>query len=253
MFNRYFVVSGGLHLLLAGLMLLVMAPAVKKPVAMYTIDFLGDSFQTQSGGAAAAPAAQTPAKEDVPAPKPAEPAKAEPAKTEPAKATPAPAADKKAYAAKSEITTKPKPKKNEKIVLGTPSILADDDKKKTPAQPAAASNSAGAGAGSGGIGGIKTDFPNFPYPWYITQVRNALWTEWEKRKPRGAVLECLVSFSIQQNGSIKDVQITKASSNSAYDYAAKSSVESAAPFPPLPKDFPKTDLTVTVEFRDTSN
>ncbi|MGB2578886.1 protein TonB [Elusimicrobium simillimum] len=237
--NRYYVVSGGLHVLLAGFLLLSIAPAAKKPIATYTIDFLGQSFQ----GPVTAP-------QDEVGPKAEDASKAEVKETpkEEAKPITPPPADKKAYAAKQEITKKPAPAKPKKIVLGTPSILAETENKKAEAKPADAAKT---GAGSGGPGGgIKTDFSNFPYPWYITQVRNSLWTEWEKRKPKNAVLACSVSFAIQANGSITDVKVVSESGNAGYDYSAKSSVEGAAPFPPLPKDFGKDTLTVTVEFKD---
>lgn len=242
MLNRYFVVSGGLHIVLAGILMFVLSPDIQKPTATYSIDFLGQSFQapTTSGEAAAAPAPE------VPAPK------AQESKEAPAPA-PAPAADKKAYAAKSEITTKPKPKKKEKIVLGTPSILAGDEDKKPAQSSSGTDKTAAGGTANDSIGSIETDLPNFPYPWYITQIKNSLWNEWEKRKPKRAVLQALISFTIQQNGSIKDIKVTKSSSNAAYDYAAKSSVESAAPFAPLPKDLGKDYLTVTVEFKDVGN
>lgn len=213
----------------------------KKPLATYTIDFLGQNFQAPVSGAEtpAPPAAQAAQQPETPKETPSAPE----VKT-------APAVNPKAYAAKQEITKKPLPVLPKKIVLGTPSILNTDDKKPA-AQPAPAA--AGKDAGTGGPAGMKTDFPNFPYPWYITQVRNSLWEQWEKRKPRRVVLNALVSFAIKTDGSIKDVKVSKSSGSDGYDYAAKSSVESAAPFPPLPKDFGKPELTVTVEFKDEGN
>ncbi|MCL2888150.1 MAG: TonB family protein [Elusimicrobia bacterium] len=243
MLNRYFLYSGGFHILIAAILMFAVGPAFnKKPLATYTIDFLGQNFQAPvSGGETPAP----------PAAQPAPPAES-PKETPPAPAvqTP-PAPNPKAYAAKQEITKKPLPVLPKKIVLGTPSILNNDDKKPA-AQPAPATTSA-KDTGTGGPEGIRTDFPNFPYPWYITQVRNSLWEQWEKRKPRRVVLNTLVSFAIKSDGSISGVKVSKSSGSDGYDYAAKSSVEGAAPFPPLPKDFGKPELTVTVEFRDEGN
>ncbi|ACC98002.1 Putative periplasmic protein TonB [Elusimicrobium minutum Pei191] len=242
MFNRYFFISGVLHALMAGFLFFVIMPAsVKKPLATYTIDFLGASFQAPADGSDSK-------KSDEPTPTPAAPK--EEAKKEEIKKPETPVADKKAYAAKSQITTKPQPAPKKKIVLGTPSILADNEKEKK-AEAAKTSAKAGSSQGEGdGVGGIKTDFPNFPFPWYITQVRNALWTEWEKRKPKQANVAALVTFAIQRDGSIKNLKVSKASGNELYDYAAKTSVDAAAPFPPLPAEFEKSELTVTVEFKD---
>jgi len=219
----------------------------KKPLATYTIDFLGQNYQAPvSGGETPQPPAAQPA------PQPAPAAVQPPAPEVKAPAIQTPAPNPKAYAAAKSISKKPQPK-NEKIVLGTPSILNTDKAPKPAAQPAPAAQTSSGQAGSGGTPGIKTDFPDFPYPWYITQVRNALWEQWTKRKPLRVVLNALVSFSIKPDGGITGVAVTKSSGSDGYDYAAKSSVEGAAPFPPLPKDFGKPQLTVTVEFRDEGN
>jgi protein TonB len=105
------------------------------------------------------------------------------------------------------------------------------------------------GAGEGG-NAVKASFTNFPYPWYITQVRNALWREWSKRMPKKTGFSTLVSFSIYRHGAIYSVQVEKASGNDSYDYAATSAANNSAPYPPLPKDFPRDILTVTVEFKN---
>ena len=241
MLNRYFLFSGGAHIFIAAVLILAAGPVLnKKPLATYTIDFLGSNFQAPVSGA------ETPA-ETPAAPVPETPAPPAPEiKTPEVKTTPAP--DPKAYAAKKEITKKPEKPAPKKIVLGTPSIL-NNDNKKTPS-PAPAPSAAGKDTGAGGPAGMKTDFPNFPYPWYITQVRNSLWEQWEKRKPRMVILSTLVTFAIQADGSVKNVKVTKSSGSDGYDYAARAAVEGAAPFPPLPKDFGKPELTVTVEFKD---
>ncbi len=238
--NRYFVYSGAVHFVLFAAFMLFMNVAVKPPQAVYTIDFLGASFQSASAPAKAEAAA---AQSEVKAP---ETAKEEPKPAEPQ----TPVIDKKIYAGKTEISEKAKPKKQEKIVLDAPSVLTQKtaDKKPAAAQPGAANANAQALAEN--AFGIKTDFPNFPYPWYITQVKNSLWTEWQKRKPANVLLIALVSFSINKQGAVKDIKISKKSGNDIYDFAASAAVSNAAPFPPLPEGFEKNELTVTVEFRD---
>ena len=98
-------------------------------------------------------------------------------------------------------------------------------------------------------GNIQTDFANFPYPWYITQVRNSLWIEWEKRRPAGTELSALVSFAIARDGKIKDLQVDRKSGDDTFDFAATSAVINAGPFPPLPMLYEKDELTVTLELK----
>ena len=96
---------------------------------------------------------------------------------------------------------------------------------------------------------LITDTANFPYPWYITQVREALWNAWTAKMPSGGALKCTVKFEIARDGAAKSVMVEKSSGNRLFDYAAQSSSESAAPFPPLPEDFYEDRLTVHVEFK----
>lgn len=199
------------------------------PKTVYTIDFLGATFQSS-------------AVQDPPPPAP-EVKKAEPAAVPSAPAVP----DKNIYAGKTEIAAKPKPKPKpapKKIVLGAPSVLSD----KPAAPPAAQTNSAPASAENSVA--LKTDMPDFPFPWFITQVRNSLWTEWSKRKPQSANRQALINFSIQRDGSVTNVKAAQKSGDDTYDYAAIAAVTNAAPFPALPEGFTKNELTVTVDFKD---
>ena len=154
---------------------------------------------------------------------------------------PAPAAAK--TAAKSAARTE-KPDQDDftQGALPKPSVLAGggklfEEEKKEP----------GAGGESGTP--IVTDSANFPYPWYITQVREALWNAWTGKMPSGGDLRCTVRFSINRDGSVKGVSVEKSSGNRLFDNAAESSVESAAPFPVLPEDFYEDKLTAHVEFK----
>ncbi|MCX5785828.1 MAG: TonB family protein [Elusimicrobia bacterium] len=96
---------------------------------------------------------------------------------------------------------------------------------------------------------LITDTNNFPYPWFITQVREALWNAWSAKMPSGGALKCTVKFDILRGGAAKSITVEKSSGNRLFDYAAQSSVESAAPFPPLPEDFYEERLSVHVEFK----
>ena len=233
--NRYLAFSGGLHILAALFLILLLAPSAKKAAATYTIDFIGSGkVVATTGQEAATPKAPKAAVQAPAVAKEAQP-KAEPAKTA-----------KKAYASKSEITTKKQPAKKAQpsAPLAAPSVLDDAQEG---GQSAESSEAAKEGQFAGG--NIQTDFANFPYPWYITQVRNSLWIEWEKRRPAGNTLSALVSFAIARDGKIKNLQVERKSGDDTFDFAASSAVINAGPFAPLPMYYEKDELTVSVEFK----
>lgn len=218
--NWYLVYSGGLHALAALCVILFMAQGVQKPHATYTIDFIG----TGKVQAVTAPTS----KKEVKAPAPAKEALAKPQPI------------KKAYVSKTEISPKKQetPKQEPAAALEAPSILEENS-----------AESAAAEEGEFNGGNITTDFANFPYPWYITQVRNSLWIEWEKRRPVGSDLSALVAFSIARDGKIKNLKVERSSKDDSFDFAATSAVINAGPFAPLPMYYEKDELTVEVEFK----
>ena len=245
--NRYFALSCLLHLLLALFIVALVSPS-DDAKATYTIDFIGSGKVVSMQQAAAKPAAGAAAEQSkeikkevaqTPAPKPAE---------EPKKA------DKKAYQAKEEISAKKQPKKKKSPAkpapLAAPSILDEAEQEGEKGASSASSGPNGEGEFEGG--NIQTDFATFPYPWYITQVRNSLWSQWEKRRPAGVVRGTMVSFAIARDGKIKDLKVQKSSGDDSFDFAATSAVINAGPFPPLPMMYEKDTLTVTVEFKQES-
>ncbi|MBO4675639.1 MAG: TonB C-terminal domain-containing protein [Elusimicrobiaceae bacterium] len=231
--NRYFLASGGLHVVGALLLILLLAPSAKKVQATYTIDFIGSGKVQAVTGQESSKGSSQAVKTTVQAPQPAQEATVK----EPPKSS------KKAYAAKTEISAKPNPKNKEQkeVPLAAPSILEESSSENT----AAGASKEGEFEG----GNIQTDFANFPYPWYITQVRNSLWIEWEKRRPVGSTLAALVTFSIARDGKIKNLKVEKSSGDDSYDFAATSAVINAGPFQALPMYYEKDELSVTVEFK----
>ena len=255
--NRSLIYSSAIHAFFFLLMLVFLHPSAQKTKAVYTIDFIGSASQPMrygepepSGGAAQQKAAEPPKQEqsEIKAPK-AEPVKekAKPAKPKYNSEEQISAKAKKGAKETPKDTPKEEPKKEEKVVLSKPSILGEVESESL---NAADLHNLGAGADNGGINAVRASFTNFPYPWYITQVRNSLWKQWEKRMPNTSGLSTLVSFNIDRYGAIYGVQIEKSSGNDSYDYAATSAVQNSAPYPPLPKGFGKDILTVTVEFKN---
>jgi len=114
--------------------------------------------------------------------------------------------------------------------------------------PAAAPPAAQAGDGAGGEASVDTDLPNFPYPWYLTQLRGALWGRWSGRMPSAAG-EALAVFTILRNGTVADLRVESSSGDDVLDYAALSAIQDCAPFPPLPRGFREPFLKVHVRFK----
>lgn len=200
--------------------------AAPKSNAVYTIDFVGPSAIVQRAGDAAAAA------------------KAPPVEAAPAK--PQPLADFDEFGRRK--------KRKRGMALPRPSLLRGW-KEKPAALPApslgagkASSAGDGAAAAAPGEGGIVTDMPNFPYPWYISQLRAALWARWLERMPQEGG-QCVIVFSILPNGSVVDLRAEESSGSSSFDLTALSAAQDAAPYPPLPRGFDEPFLKVHVTLK----
>lgn len=122
-------------------------------------------------------------------------------------------------------------------------------KEPSEAAPAEAEPKAGGSGGEGDGVGIEADLPNFPYPWYITQVRTELWQRWSQRMP-GTGGEAMIQFSILKNGSVVDLRVESSSGDAGFDFTALSAVQDAAgSFPPLPRGFAEPFLKIHVRFQ----
>ena len=139
--------------------------------------------------------------------------------------------------------------------LPPPSMAAADgflpEKKQISKNSSSGGNAGNGGEAAEGIGGgFRTD-TDFPYPWYISQVREALFNAWAANSPSAAGLQCTAMFTILRNGSTKNAKIEKSSGNRLFDSAALAAVRAASPFSRLPDDFYEDVLTIHVEFRST--
>lgn len=225
----YLARSFGAHLVGAAVFIFFVPGAAHKLDKVYMIDFVGGPSSTI---ASAGPAAHSTSRS--------------------AAAPPSVAAqvDPDAFAVKG--------RRHGPIALPRPSLLTGGGKEADAGTSAAAASSlAGPGApssaeapaapgaaGSASTGaGVSTDLPNFPYPWYISQVRLMLWQAWQKRMPR-LDAEGAVGFSILPNGSFTDLSVESSSGDADFDAAALASVQAAAPFPALPSDFHEKFLKI---------
>jgi TonB family protein len=225
----YLTYSVAAHALAAVAALRLLSGISSQPSQVYTIDFVGPSATIQSITA-----------------------ESETAKSAPT-ATAAPAASAQA----AEFDEFGRRNRHKPFVLPRPSLLRGfqaQEEKPAPetamvsAPPAPTSTSVPSGAGGPPSAGIATDMPNFPYPWYISQVRASLWNLWSSRMPKGAG-QCVIVFSILPNGGIVDLRTEDSSGDANFDLTAMSAVQDAAPFPGLPKAFKEPFLKIHVTLK----
>ena len=121
----------------------------------------------------------------------------------------------------------------------------------------------GSGPGSGGgIGnGIGTGFGDgtgpgsgpgyFPYTYYIETLKGKISQSWYSSLVSPGLkgkFTTAVYFKILRNGSIADLGLENESGNNSLDLSSLRAIKEAAPFPPLPTDFPGQYLGVHFEF-----
>lgn len=226
----YLTYSVAAHALVAAGALRLLTGISSQPSQVYTIDFVGPSATIQSI------TAESEAPKSAPEANVAPPASAQ----------------------ASEFDEFGRRHRHKPFVLPRPSLLggfqAQEEKPVAETTPAAVNPAPAAGAsvpsGAGGppSAGIATDMPNFPYPWYISQVRASLWNLWSSRMPKGAG-QCVIVFSILPNGGLVDLRTEESSGDSAFDLTAMSAVQDAAPFPGLPKAFKEPFLKIHVTLK----
>lgn len=227
--------SAGLHAVVLAGAAWAMGTVGKPPAPVYRIDFIGATDVIMNRNA-----------------EPAKPATAPAAPTAPAK--PERQKDPDAFNLKPSYLPLPRPSLLE--AAKPEKRRAPAAAKPAPAQPAAAQPSfapapaKGGDAAGAGVGSVSADMPDFPYPWYLTSLRQKLWAQWSARMPAGEA-EAMVMFSVMRDGSIVDLRIEATSGERAFDYAAMSAVRATAPLPPLPPAFKERFLTIHVQFKAT--
>jgi len=217
--NPYLTYSLVLHLAGAGLFIFLSRSAGLKATPVYMIDFVGPSATVISS-----------------------PAQSEASKGGSAASSPQP---------QTEVDEFSTSRRQKGAPLPRPSLLRGWRETHAAPEPAPAAQASAAGApasGAPGQAGIATDLPNFPYPWYISQLRQSLWTQWSSRMPKETGV-CVVVFTLLPNGGLVDLRTEDSSGDSAFDLIAMSAVHDAAPFPPLPRGFREPFLKIHVTFK----
>ncbi|MBI5060113.1 TonB family protein [candidate division KSB1 bacterium] len=97
-------------------------------------------------------------------------------------------------------------------------------------------------------GTLTLQNPGFEYDFYLAVVQSKI--EQNFRPPPGAKAQHMstVSFVIQSDGKITNIELIKGSGNLLLDQAAERAVRFAGKFPPLPPQYEKGELGINFEF-----
>ncbi len=105
--------------------------------------------------------------------------------------------------------------------------------------------------GSGGVGVGPNSVLGNRFGAYADLVVQRVTEKWQTSGLLGlhTAPMVIVTFDILRNGSIRTPQIAQHSGNSTLDYSALRAVLDAAPFPPLPPDYDRSEANVELHFQ----
>ena len=110
----------------------------------------------------------------------------------------------------------------------------------------ASGNPLGTTAFGSAIAGL--DNPDFKFGYYIDQLLGAIDSKWA-RPEMGNDVQTIISFRIQRNGGLTDLEVAQSSGYNSFDLAALRAVQNASPFPPLPRGYRHDSLGVRLIVR----
>jgi TonB family protein len=102
-----------------------------------------------------------------------------------------------------------------------------------------------------GSGALTLNVSDFPFAWYLSAIHRKVTERWEGRALPGT--QPVVTFEIARDGQVSNVAIKNSSGNQYYDRTAMRAIADAAPFPPLPGEFPGSVLRVHMGFNFTQD
>lgn len=112
----------------------------------------------------------------------------------------------------------------------------------------------GSGAGGGGFGSgfsSQIGLSNFPFVYYLENMRGRISSNWLKTQISSGTsdeLSTVVRFKIYRDGKISVVDIEQGCGIRALDLAAVRAIQSSAPFAPLPDGYEEESLIIHLRF-----
>ncbi|MBN1445011.1 MAG: TonB family protein [Candidatus Omnitrophica bacterium] len=184
----------------------------------------------------AVPKPEIPAEEKAVPPKPA-PVQKPTVKKEPAaKEEPPPP---------REIPAFPAEKFRESLIAKTEKTGKDEPEKKTAASlPVKIEKLESSAIEITTLSAAKLTVPQ----WYLSMVRSRIKANWRVNAMLGARTS-IVSFRLNKNGLIENVNLEKSSGNVSFDRSAVDAVRTAGQMPYFPDEIPGTHLDIIIDFK----
>lgn len=91
---------------------------------------------------------------------------------------------------------------------------------------------------------IGVENPDFTYGYYLDRLLSLIDAQWQR--PNMGEVKAVIHFQIGKDGSISDLRVAESSGYNSFDFAALRAVQSAAPFPPLPRGYKNDSLGVNL-------
>lgn len=101
------------------------------------------------------------------------------------------------------------------------------------------------------VANIKTPGLAFPYPEYLRNIVNQIYSKWDREDARGNRF-AEISFMIRRDGSVHDIRFVTHSGSFAFDLSAQGAIEAAGnalAFGPLPDGWEADVLPVSFYFK----
>src|SRR6266404_7641167 len=116
------------------------------------------------------------------------------------------------------------------------------------------------GGGSSGVaiqGAGSADFAT-RYGWYIAAAKRKVAPNWnllflDPAVRNSRTLHCVISFTIQRDGTVKNLRVAESSGNASWDNSGLRAIQSSSPFSPLPNDWAPGEVSVLWDFPDKEN
>ena len=142
---------------------------------------------------------------------------------------------------------------NSGIPMPQPDNAVNYGKGGNPSLPSGFSNTPTPGPMSGGVQARGEGGGNFAgrYPWYVQAMTRQISQNWFQNTIDASArnsAHATATFTINRDGSVKNIRISQSSGNASYDNSALRALFSIDHFPPLPPDYSGSYVNVDFDF-----
>jgi protein TonB len=107
-----------------------------------------------------------------------------------------------------------------------------------------------ASAATGAPDGVRFDGGDFPFDAFIGRMRHKIAAAWQvPAGSEGIERSTVVYFRVHRNGSVTHTAVEQSSGVLLFDQSCQRAVLQAAPFPPLPREYPDEYVGVHFTFK----